>query len=224
MPATVPYTAALVPGDDLHEGVGHAVEGAHARGRGDGRVDRARGPDPEGLQPGRRAALEGHAESLARRAGVELRGERIEAVVARRRRRCRQARVVAGLAGGTRRGTRRGPGARGDVAQRLVGRRVGFRRAGVALVDAQQRDREVVDLRGLRGARDREAREVRRSADHASGRAARADQQANQDRRHIDCAEPDPPTRRCCAARSIAAPRPRRIRAPRLCPHVPFRA
>ena len=157
-PARAP---ALVARDDLHVGVGHAVERAHAGGRGDGGVDGARGPDPEGLQAGGGAALEGDAQGLAGRAGVELGGERIEAVVAGRGRGRRQARVVAGLAGGPRGGARGSPGARGDVAQRLVARRVGLGRAGVALVDAQHRDREVVDLRGLRGARDREAREQR---------------------------------------------------------------
>ena len=74
--------------------------------RGDGGVDRARRPDPERLQPGGGAALEGHAQRLAGRAGVELRGERVEAVVGGRGRRRRQARVVARLAGGARRGAR----------------------------------------------------------------------------------------------------------------------
>ena len=98
-------------------------------------------------------------------AGVELRGERVEAVVRARGRRRGQAGVVAGRAGRDRRGARGRPGARGDVAQRVVGRLVGVRRAGVAVVDAQHGDREVVDLRGLRGARDA------RSARAASARA-----------------------------------------------------
>ena len=52
-----------------------------------------------------------------------------------------------------------------------VGRRVGVGRAGVAVVDAQHRHGEVVDLRGLRRARDGEAREQRALA-HDRGLAS----------------------------------------------------
>ena len=104
------------------------------------------------LEPAALTALEGDAQGVAGGSRVELRGQRVEAVVRARGRRRGQAGVVAGFAGGVRRRPRGGAGTGGDVAQRLVGRRVGLGRAGVALVDAQQRDREVVDLRGLCGA------------------------------------------------------------------------